>query len=116
MARAGSYRHFGIFERAAAEAPKDRWGHPLAQEWAQVHRARLNLRVTPGKERIAAGQQEAPVLATIRMRNHGAAAQLTARDRVLIGGAIWTLLSDPTDPQGRGREVEVLAQRGGGKI
>jgi head-tail adaptor len=108
MARAGSYRHFGIFERAAADAPKDRW--------AQVHRTRLNLRVTPGKERIAAGQQEAPVLATIRMRDHGAASQLTARDRVLIGGAIWILLSDPTDPQGRGREVEVLAQRGGGKI
>lgn len=113
MARAGAYRHFAVFERAADGAPLDKWGHALAQDWAEVHRCPINLRETPGRERIAAGQQEAPVTGTIRMRARGAALTLSARDRCRIGGVVWVLLSPPTDPQGRGREVEVTVQRGG---
>ena len=56
---------------------------------------------------------EAPVAGTLRLRVSSFAAGLTAADRIIARGAVWNIRGGPSDPDGRGRYLDFLVERGG---
>lgn len=113
---AGNYRDLATFERKSADA-LDRFGNPGGGTWSAIaglSGVRCWLRETPGKEALAAGRLEAPVTATLRVMASASAPvrAVTAADRVQARGATWVIKGGPVDPDGRGRQVEFLLERG----
>ena len=78
-------------------------GVPLI-EWAEV-------RVTSGRERVAAGRIEASRTATIRIRASSEVAGLTEADRVIAQGQVWNIRG--IAPAGNDRELLELLVEGG---
>lgn len=116
MKRARQYRDRVTVERESDSGGLDAYGNPAGAAWAPLSPQPDfwgNLRETPGKERIAAGRLEAPATATLRLRRSPEAAAITAADRVLARGHVWTITSAPVDPDGSRREVEFTLERGG---
>ena len=113
MRNAARYNRAARFERIDPGA-LDRLGNQIENSWSVFFDAQINLRETPGKERVAAGRLEAPVTATLRLKTSlsGPAHALTPSDRVVIDGIIWNILSSPIDPTGKRSEIEIIIQRG----
>ena len=97
---------------AEAQGLYDEYGNPDQPEWQPLLSFRGDLREVPGKEAIAAGRLEAPVMATLRLRQSQAALTITAADRVRARGHVWAIKSDPIDPTGRGQLLELTLERG----
>ena len=54
MARAGAFRDLATFERLGAAGVND-LGSPIPAEWTVIHRRKVMLRESTGRERIEAG-------------------------------------------------------------
>lgn len=108
------YREPVLFERKGGDGLRDELGN-LPGEWEPLLSARGWLRETRGKERIEAGRLEASATATLRLKVSptGPAWQITAADRVSVRGHIWSIVSAPIDPEGRGTVIEFTLERGG---
>lgn len=102
------------FQRKISDGQRDGLGN-LSGAWQPFLSARGWLRETSGKERIAAGRLEASATATLRLKvtRSAPAWQVTAEDRVLVRGQIWSVVSAPIDPVGRGTVIEFTLERGG---
>ncbi len=109
---AGMFRELAEFERMLT-GPRDKYGNPSDPQWEQLVTVRANLRETTGRERLAAGRLEAPATGTLRVRASSATRAITAADRVTVRGHLWSIVSPPVDPEGRGRLLEFTLERGG---
>ena len=115
MKRASRYRDRVRLERETATGALDAYGNPVAPTWAPL--APLadfwgDLRVMPGKDRLEAGRMEGSAVATLRLRYSAEARAITAADRVVARGFAWAITSDPVDPDGTRRAIEMTLERG----
>ncbi|PWE26998.1 head-tail adaptor protein [Pararhodobacter marinus] len=95
----------------------DGYGNTVS-DWANMERAPgkpltvwAEVRVTLGRERVAAGRIEASRTATIRIRASSEVASLTEADRVIAQGQVWNIRG--IAPAGNDRELLELLVEGG---
>lgn len=114
MAGAGNFRDLAVFERKAVGA-LDAYGNPGGGGWSRIFEARAWLREVPGREAIAAGRIEAATAGTLRVMASptSPARAIGAADRVQVRGQVWAIKGAPIDPDGAGRVIEFLIERGG---
>lgn len=110
---AGKYRDNAVFQRKTGAA-LDAYGNPTNGGWGGFFEGPAWLRETPGKEALAAGRLEAPATGTLRMLASPTSPlrDITSADRVRVRGHLWNIRGGPVDPDGLGRQVEFILERG----
>lgn len=108
--RSGNLRDRLTVERQSQVA--DEYGN-TSQGWSAIGTFWADIRVTPGKERVASGALEATATATVRLRVSTDAKGITAADRMTFRGLVWNIRNEPVVMGNRGEFIEFIAQAGG---
>ncbi|MBN9890116.1 head-tail adaptor protein [Salipiger abyssi] len=124
MSGAGALRERVTFQRkmtVGQTAPSDQtdpFGNSIdgfgnsTGEFGDLFSVRADIRETPGKERIAAGQLESTRLATIRVWAEARTRSVTPADRLVARGAVWNIRSGPVQIDRAGRMLEFTCETG----
>lgn len=106
---AGKYSARVTFYRMT-EGARDATGQPVVV-WSVLAPRWGNIRMTPGKEAIAAGRVEDTATATLRVQADSLTELLTGRDAVVAKGRLWIIkgIAVATD---RDREIDLRLETG----
>ncbi|WP_226782750.1 phage head closure protein [Oceaniglobus trochenteri] len=110
MARGGSFRDRVTVQRQLESV--DAYGN-VRGDWADLGAFWADVRVVPGRERIASGAVEATATATLRLRVSTAARAITAADRFLCRGEVWNIRNEPVVMGARRELIEFTCETGG---